>query len=154
MNRAHADILLAEDNPSDTELFVDCLAAVVDPRRIHRVHDGVEALDFLFCRGSYKARDPATPVRLALLDIKLPRVDGLEVLERLRADSRTCVVPVVMFTSSNVERDVARAYRLHANGYVQKPVDFDRFRGVVQALGHYWLSINEPPPGVTRAGCP
>lgn len=146
MTWVNADILLAEDNPSDAELLAGCLATIVDPRRIHRVHDGVEALDFLFCREAYATRDAGTPVRLVLLDIKLPRVDGFEVLARLREDERRSSVPVVMFTSSNVERDVAEAYRLRANGYVQKPVDFDRFRGVVQSLGQYWLSINEPPP--------
>lgn len=154
MNRAHADILLAEDNASDAELLAGCLATVVDPRRIHRVEDGVEALEFLFSRGPYRARSRAAPLRLVLLDIKLPRVDGFEVLKQLREEDRTSLVPVVMFTSSNVARDVTEAYRLRANGYVQKPVDFDRFRAVVQALGRYWLSINEPPPDVVGGGGP
>lgn len=146
MNRAHADVLLVEDNPSDAELVAGCLATVVDPKRIHRVRDGVEALDFLFCRGAYDVRQPSAPLRLVLLDIKLPRVDGLEVLGRIRADERMGFVPVVVFTSSNVARDVAEAYRLRANGYVQKPVDFDRFREVVGRVGTYWLTVNEPPP--------
>lgn len=152
MNGTHADVLLAEDNPSDAELLTGCLETVVEPGRIHRVRDGVEALDFLFCRGEYEGRHPPAPLRLVLLDIKLPRVGGLEVLEQLRADDHIGLVPVVMFTSSNVDCDVAEAYRLRANGYVQKPVDFDRFRKVVECLGRYWLSINEPPPDAASRG--
>lgn len=122
---------------------------MVDPRRVHRVHDGVEAIDFLSCSGGYASRRPDAPLRLALLDIKLPRIDGLEVLEHIRADPRTSLVPVVMLTSSKVERDVLSAYRLGANGYVQKPVDFARFREALRCLGTFWLSINEcaPPMG-------
>jgi len=147
-----ADVLLAEDNPSDAELILGCLATVVDRGRIHRVGDGVEALDFLFCRGDYSARDPESPLRLVLIDIKLPRVDGLAVLDQLRADPDMGHVPVVILSSSNVARDVVEAYRQHANGYVQKPVDFRRFREVVTALGTYWLTINEPLPTMTPAG--
>lgn len=147
-----ADVLIAEDNPSDAELLARCLAEVVDPRRIHRVHDGVEALDFIHGRGAYDQRDPAFPVRLVLLDIKMPRVDGFEVLAALRADRLRSLVPVVVFTSSNVDRDVVEAYRLRANGYVQKPVDFGRFREVVRALGEYWLSVNQPPSDMWPRG--
>jgi two-component system response regulator len=152
MNRARADVLLAEDNPADAELAAECLSSIVDPRRVHRVCDGVEALDFLFCRGRYSVRHPTAPLRLVLLDVKLPRVDGLKVLEEIRADDRLGLVPVVMLTSSKVDRDVAEAYTLRANGYVQKPVDFDRFREVLTCLGRFWLSINEPAPDATVPG--
>jgi two-component system response regulator len=154
MNRARADVLLAEDNASDAELAADCLARIIDPRRIYRVRDGVEALDFLLGRGAYAERRNAPAVQLVLLDIKLPRVDGLKVLGQLRADPRTALVPVVMLTSSKVERDIAEAYRLGANGYVQKPVDFDRFRDVVACLGRFWLTINELAPESALGGGP
>lgn len=144
---AQTHVLLAEDNLADAELVAESLSTLMDPRRIQRVHDGVEALDFLFCRNAFEGRAATDPPRLVLLDIKLPRVDGLEVLEALRRDPRTVLVPVVMLTSSNVERDVARAYRLGANGYVQKPVDFVAFRDAVRSMGQFWLSVNEPPPG-------
>ena len=146
MSAACADVLLAEDNPSDAELILESLAAVVDPARVHRVHDGVEALDFLSGRGAYVTRPLDAPLRLILLDIKLPRVDGLEILRRLREDARTRFVPVVMLTSSKVERDVQAAYALGVNGYVQKPVDFGRFREVLRCTGTFWLAVNEGPP--------
>lgn len=151
-----ADVLLAEDNPSDAELILESLAAVVDPARIQRVHDGVEALDFLTGRSGYAERLPDTSLQLVLLDIKLPRVDGLEVLRHIREDLRTRLVPVVMLTSSKVERDVQAAYGLGANGYVQKPVDFTQFREVLRCVGTYWLSVNESPgwPGAPSKGGP
>lgn len=108
MNRASADVLLAEDNPSDADLVFESLGSVVDPRRVHRVHDGVEAIEFLSCTGSYAGRLPDAPLRLVLLDIKLPRIDGLEVLGHIRADPRTSLVPVVMLTSSKKVRSVLR----------------------------------------------
>jgi two-component system response regulator len=151
MNRGFADVLLAEDNPSDADLVFESLRSVVDPRRDHRVHDGVEAIDFLSCTGGYSSRLQDAPLRLVLVDIKLPRIDGLEVLEHIRADPRTALVPVVMLTSSKVERDVLSAYRLGANAYVQKPVDFARFREALRCLGTFWLSINEC---ASRVGSP
>ena len=145
MSADAADVLLAEDNPSDAELILESLGAVVDAGRVHRVHDGVEALDFLTGKGAYTERAADAPLHLVLLDIKLPRVDGLEVLRHIRGDLRTRLVPVVMLTSSRVDRDVQAAYDLGANGYVQKPVDFGRFREVLRCTGTFWLSINEPP---------
>jgi len=142
----HTDVLLAEDNPSDAELIMETLAEVVDPKRLHRVRDGVEALEFLEAR----SRGGRAPLSLVLLDIKLPRVDGLEVLQRLRAAPRGRFVPVVMLTSSRIDRDVASAYGLGTNGYVQKPVEFARFREVIRCLGQYWLAFNEPPPADTK----
>ena len=162
MSGLHADVLLAEDNPSDAELILETLAGSKEGPVIHRVHDGVEALDFLFSRGVYEPRGPDAELRLVLLDIKLPRVGGLEVLQQMRAEPSLRLVPVVMLTSSRIDRDVAAAYGLGANGYIQKPVDFSRFRDVVRCLGRFWLSMNQPPPrpnsdgsrGWTGSGAP
>lgn len=145
-----ADILLAEDNPSDAELILEALGSVADIGRVARVHDGVEALDFLLCRGAHERRAHALPPRLVLLDIKLPKVEGLEVLAEIRRDGRTRHVPVVMLTSSRIESDVRSAYELGANGYVQKPVDYMRFREVVHCLGRFWVEMNEPLPAVPQ----
>jgi two-component system response regulator len=150
LNRKLADVLLAEDNPSDAELILDSLASVVEPKHVHRVHHGVETIDFPSCKGDYTSRLSGTPLRPVLLDIKLPRMDGLEVLEHIRADPRTSLVPVVMLTSSKVDRDVRSAYELGANAFVQKPVDFPRFREALRCLGTFWLSINEGAPLVGR----
>jgi two-component system response regulator len=138
------DLLLAEDNPSDTELILESLAGLRE--RVFTVEDGVEALDFLFSRGRFAGRAQSSMPRVVMLDVKLPKIGGFDVLRALRADPRTRRIPVVMLTSSNLERDVARGYELGANSYVQKPVEFDRFRETVRLLGLYWLSINEPPP--------
>jgi CheY-like chemotaxis protein len=136
-----AAILLAEDNPSDAELILETLSEEVAAHRLHRVHDGVEALDFLA-----QAEAGGQKVGLVLLDIKLPRVDGLQVLERLRGTPHHRLVPVVMLTSSRISRDITAAYSLGVNGYVQKPVEFTRFREVMRCLGRYWLAVNESPP--------
>jgi two-component system response regulator len=154
MSMATAEVLLAEDNPSDAELVLESLASVVHASQVHRVHDGVEALDFLAGSGAYAGRAVDAPLHLVLLDIKVPRVDGLEVLRHIREDARTRLVPVVMLTSSKVERDVQAAYALGANGYVQKPVEFGRFRDVLRCVGTYWLSVNESPawPGAPPGG--
>jgi two-component system, response regulator len=138
------DLLLAEDNPSDAELILESLASLRE--RVFAVEDGVEALDFLFARGNFAERALMALPRVVVLDVKLPKIGGLDVLRELRADSRTRGVPIVMLTSSNLENDVARAYELGANSYVQKPVDFDHFRETVRLLGLYWLLTNEPPP--------
>ena len=139
-------MLLAEDNPSDADLVVASLARDGLAAGIHVVHDGIDALDFAFRRGEYATRPLESSLRVIVLDVKLPRVDGFEVLRELKADSRTRAIPVVMLTSSNIERDVARGYQLGANSYVQKPVDFERFRRTVCQLGLYWMTMNEPPP--------
>ena len=144
MTDARVDLLLAEDNPSDTELILESLSGLRE--RVFTVEDGVEALDFLFSRGRFAGRAQSSMPRVVMLDVKLPKIGGFEVLRALRADPRTRRIPVMMLTSSNLERDVARGYELGANSYVQKPVDFDRFRETVRLLGLYWLSINEPPP--------
>jgi two-component system response regulator len=108
--------------------------------------DGVEALDFIFCEGAYASRDPRDLPQVILLDLKLPKVDGLEVLRRIRADERTRLLPVVILTSSKEEQDLLTSYSLGANSYVRKPVDFNQFADAVRQLGLYWLVLNEPPP--------
>jgi two-component system response regulator len=146
-----ASILLAEDNSADVELILESLSEVQPVRHIHVVRDGVAALDFLFSRGESAERPLGSAPRLILLDLKLPRVDGLEVLARIKQDPHTRCIPTVMLSSSNVARDVAEAYRLGVNSYLQKPMDFLRFREVVRDAGRYWLTMNEAPPVVASA---
>jgi two-component system response regulator len=139
-------LLLAEDNAAEAELILASLGDEHLADQVHVARDGVEALDFLFCRGPHAARAAAPPPRLAILDVKLPKIGGLEVLRELKADPRTRALPVVLLTSSNIDRDVVEAYRLGANSYIQKPMDFGRFRETVRRLGVYWLTMNQPPP--------
>ena len=139
-------ILLVEDNPSDIGLTKRALEKNVITNRLVVAEDGQEALDYLFCTGAHNARDIADLPVLVLLDLKLPRIDGLEVLRRIRADNRTRRQPVVILTSSAEERDLAMGYDLGTNSYIRKPVDFQQFAEVVKQLGLYWLVINEPPP--------
>jgi CheY-like chemotaxis protein len=138
-------MLLAEDSGSDADLILASLARDGLADAVHVVHDGVEALDFVHCRGAYACRAQDSSLRVIVLDVKLPRLDGFEVLRELKADPAVRSIPVVMLTSSNIERDVALGYRLGANSYVQKPVDFEQFRETVRHLVNYWLTINEPP---------
>jgi two-component system response regulator len=152
MTEPDVEVLLVEDNPADVELTLHSLARGGVAARMHVARDGVEALDFLFCRGPFAARSAAMPPKLILLDLKLPRVDGLEVLRQVKADPRTRAIPVVMLTSSKIEQDVLSSYRLGVNSYVQKPVDFEQFRAAVTQLGLYWLLENEPPPPQAHSG--
>ena len=140
------EILLVEDNPDDVELAIHALRREQLINDITVARDGEEALDFIFCRGQYAHRSPQQPPRLILLDLKLPKVDGLEVLRALKTDARSKAIPVVVMTSSSEERDLVESYKLGVNAYVQKPVDFEQFRGVVKELGLFWLVINRPPP--------
>jgi len=140
-------ILLVEDNPDDEELILLALQQSRVANEVAVAHDGVEALDYLWGTGQYAGRDPLRPPQVILLDLKLPKLSGLEVLERLRADPRTAVVPVVVLTSSSEEEDVLASYRLGANSYVRKPVEFHRFADAVRQLGLYWLLLNEFMPG-------
>ena len=140
------DILLVDDNESDVELTVRALRRRHIANPIKVAHDGQDALDFLFCRGAYADRSFANPPRVILLDLKMPKVDGIEVLRALRADARTRAIPVAILTSSKEERDIVEGYRLGVNAYVQKPVDFDDFRSVIEQMGAFWLLINQPPP--------
>lgn len=139
-------ILLVEDNPDDVELTRRALDESHVANRLDVVRDGVEALEYLFAEGEYAGRDASDLPTVILLDLKLPRVDGLEVLRRIRADQRTRLTPVVVLTSSNEERDIIDSYNLGANSYVRKPVEFEQFLEATRTLGLYWLVVNEPPP--------
>jgi CheY-like chemotaxis protein len=139
-------ILLVEDDPADAELIQLALEGAGLATGLRVARDGAEALDFLFCRAPFAERPPDRPPRLVLLDLKLPKVSGLEVLRQLKRDPGTHAIPVVMLTSSSVERDVVEGYRLGANSYVQKPVEFERLRKVVVEVGRYWLQVSEPVP--------
>jgi two-component system response regulator len=139
-------ILLVEDNPDDEELTLRALARNNISNRVVVVRDGQDAIDWLEGTGAYMSRDVNDVPALVLLDLKLPKIDGLEVLRRLRANPRTAIVPVVILTSSKEESDRASGYYGGANSYVQKPVDFTSFVDAVRQLGMYWLMLNEPPP--------
>ena len=153
MSTGEVDILLVEDNPADVELTLRALRAQNLSNPLHIVRDGEEALDFLFCRGAFDHRSFDQPPRLVLLDLKLPKVDGMEVLRQLKTDPRTRPIPVVILTSSREERDLVESYQLGVNSYIQKPVDFEQFRQVVKQLGLYWVVVNiPPPPNAHRAG--
>lgn len=139
-------ILLVEDNPDDVALTMRALKRANIANEIVVVRDGVEALDYLFCTGAHANRDPEKAPAVILLDLKLPKVGGLEVLERVRTDQHTRMLPVVILTSSKEEQDIAQGYNLGANSYIRKPVDFNQFADAVRQLGVYWLLLNEPPP--------
>ena len=148
MARNEVEILLVEDNPDDMELTLHALRGEHISNSIEVARDGEEALDFLFCRGAFQERSFEHPPKVVLLDLKLPKVDGLEVLRQVKADPRTKAIPIVVLTSSKEDRDLVKSYRLGVNSYIQKPVDFDQFRQTVKQLGLYWLVVNEPPPAV------
>lgn len=142
----HKMILLVEDNPDDEALTIRALSKNNVANDIVVVRDGAEALDYLFGTGTHAGRDPLNLPQVTLLDLKLPKVDGLEVLRRIRSDPRTQMLPVVILTSSKEEQDLIRAYSSGANSYVRKPVDFNQFVDAIGRLGLYWLVLNEPPP--------
>lgn len=139
-------LLLVEDNPDDEELTLLAFEQSSVKSEIVVARDGVEALDYLFGTGIYANRDTTQTPALILLDLQLPRINGLEVLERLRADNRTRWLPVVILTTSNEQQDLIDSYSLGCNSYIRKPVDYNQFLTVVQQLGLYWLILNEPPP--------
>jgi two-component system response regulator len=145
MTNQQVEILLVEDNPDDVELTLHALRKENLANSIHVARDGEEALEFLFCKGGHADQILERPPKLILLDLKLPKVDGMEVLKRLKADARTKTIPVVILTSSKEERDLVQGYDLGANSYIQKPVDFDKFRQTVKSVGLYWLLINQQP---------
>ena len=140
------EILLVEDSPEDVELTLRALQTHHITNRMHAVRDGAEALDFLFARGAYAGRNAANIPKVVLLDLKLPKVDGLEVLRQIKQDPRTRKVPVVVLTSSREEPDIERSYQLGVNSYIVKPVDFESFVKAVSDAGLYWLVVNQPPP--------
>jgi len=143
-------ILLVEDNPDDVELTLRAFKKNNILNKVVVAGDGAEALDYLFGAGTYSGRDMSIMPTVVLLDLKLPKIDGLEVLRRMRADERTKLLPVVILTSSKEEKDLINGYKLGANSYIRKPVDFERFIYAVKQLGLYWLLLNEPP--IIRGG--
>ena len=138
-------ILIVEDNPDDELLTLDALRSATSPCDIAITRDGAEAIDYLFRAGAHRDRDPSVKPCVILLDLKLPKLSGLDVLKRIRADERTRFLPVVLLTSSSQEEDMIRAYSYGANSYVRKPVQFERFVDAVRNLGQYWLTVNEVP---------
>ncbi len=145
MNSDALDILLVEDSQDDVDLALHTLRREKLANNIFVARDGEEALDFLFCRGAFTQRSFDRPPKLVLLDLKLQKVDGMEVLKQIKSDPRTRTIPVVVMTSSKEERDLVASYHLGANSYTQKPVDFEQFRETVKTIGLYWLIINQPP---------
>ncbi|HAZ14723.1 MAG: two-component system response regulator [Bdellovibrionales bacterium GWA2_49_15] len=139
-------ILLVEDNPLDEKLTVRALEKNNIANKIIVARDGAEALDVLFCTGKFAACDPANMPEMVLLDLKLPKVDGLDVLRKIRSNERTKLLPVVILTSSLEEKDVVESYKLGANSYIRKQIDFEKFAEAVRHLGLYWLVLNVPPP--------
>ena len=146
MNSGKLDILLVEDNQDDMDLALHALKREKLANNIFVVRDGEEALDFLFCREAFSHRSFDHPPKLVLLDLKLPKVDGMAVLKQVKSDPRTKTIPVVIMTSSKEERDLVAGYNLGVNSYIQKPVDFDQFRETVKTVGLYWLVTNQAVP--------
>jgi CheY-like chemotaxis protein len=144
-NGRPVEVLVVEDNPQDLELLLRALKKANLGNRIAVARDGEEALEFVFCTGAFADRQIEDRPKVILLDLKLPKVDGLEVLQRIRTDPRTRMIPIVVLTSSKEQTDVIETYRLGVNSYVVKPVSFEQFAGAVQQLGLYWLLLNEAP---------
>ncbi len=142
---SHVDILLVEDSQDDIDLALHALRQGKLANTIFVVRDGEEALEFLFCRGPFSERNIDRPPKLVLLDLKLPKVDGLQVLKTVKGDPRTKTIPIVIMTSSKEERDMVESYNSGVNSYIQKPVDFEQFRNTIKTLGMYWMVVNQPP---------
>lgn len=146
MNESNViELLLVEDNPQDLELALRSLRKINLANHIEVARDGAEALDFIFCEGAHTARKMSDGPKVILLDLKLPKVDGLEVLKRVKSDPRTRMIPVVVLTSSKEQRDIVESYDLGVNSYIVKPVNFDGFTEAMRDLGVYWLMLNQPP---------
>ncbi len=144
-DEVEVEILLVEDNPTDAELCIRALRKSSLANNLVWVKDGAEALDFLFATGQYSNRDILCPPKVVLLDLRLPKVDGIEVLRKIKEDERTRTIPVVVLTSSKEDRDVAESYKVGVNSFISKPVEFDEFAKTVSDLGLYWLLVNRPP---------
>jgi CheY-like chemotaxis protein len=149
-NKGNVEILLVEDDPNDVELALIALQKNKFSA-VQIARDGEEALDFLFCRGLHAQRDSSCPPKLILLDLKLPKITGLEVLREIKGNPRTRPIPIAIMTSSKQQRDMVECYQLGANSYIQKPIDFERFEQTIKDLGHYWLTVNQslPPEAFT-----
>ena len=145
MNEEQVEILLVEDNPNDAELAIRALKKHNLANKLVWAKDGAEALDFIFAKGAHAGRSPNSHPKLILLDLRLPKVDGLEVLQKLKANERTKVIPIVVLTSSTEDRDVVQSYKLGVNSFLSKPVGFDEFVRMVSEVGLYWLLLNRPP---------
>jgi CheY-like chemotaxis protein len=145
MNQQPVEILLVEDNPSDLKLTLRALEQHNIANRVEVVRDGAAALDFLFATGEYEGRKVEQAPKVVLLDLKLPKVDGMEVLEKVKSDKRTKRIPIIVLTSSREERDIVESYELGVNSYIVKPVDFEQFAEAIRQVGFYWLLLNEPP---------
>ncbi|MCW5601654.1 response regulator [Nitrosomonas sp.] len=144
-NFEQVEILIVEDNPHDYELTARALKKIKLANRIYWVKDGAEALEFIYCSGKYAQRSSMDGLKLILLDLKLPKVDGIQVLSKIKADPATCNIPVVMLTSSQEENDIVESYKLGVNSYIVKPVDFQSFMETVSNAGFYWMLINKIP---------
>ena len=145
INQSTVEILLVEDNPQDAEMAIRALKKNNLANNVALVTDGVEALDFIFARGAYSARRIESGPKIVLLDLKLPKVNGLEVVKAVKSDERTKIIPVIALTSSSEEKDIIESYRLGVNSYIVKPVDFDKFVEAIKGLGYYWLLLNQSP---------
>jgi two-component system, response regulator len=146
MSYGEIEILLVEDNPADVELTLHALRANKLANHVHIAHDGEQALNFLLCQGEYADRDPSNQPRLVLLDLKIPKISGIEVLKAMKANPATRPIPVVILTSSKEASDTSGCYQLGVNSYIQKPVNFEEFQQTAGQLGLYWLLVNTPPP--------
>jgi two-component system response regulator len=144
MNKQIIEVLLVEDSEFDAELTINALTDSKVTNHIHWVHDGAEALDYLFGRGAYSEREVEDKPKLILLDLKMPKMDGLQVLEAIRGNENTRRIPVVMLTSSKEEQDLIRSYDLGVNSYIVKPVEFDKFSAAISEVGFYWVLLNQP----------
>jgi two-component system, response regulator len=150
VNSNEVEILLVDDSQEDVDLTLHALRSENLANHVFVARDGEEALDFLFCTGPHAGRSCDHPPKLVLLDLKMPKIDGMQVLKQIKGDPRTKTIPVVLMTSSREERDMVGGYELGVNSYIQKPVDFDEFRKIVKLLGLYWLVTNQPPVSNAR----
>jgi len=148
MHTGKVDIVLVEDNPDDAELAIRALKKSKVVNSLIHLKDGEEALDFIFCQGAYEKRNISDVPKVILLDIKMPKINGIEVLKRVKNNISTRIIPVVLLTSSKEEKDILESYQLGVNSYIVKPVNFDGFVKAVSELGLYWLAVNQPPNGV------